>query len=148
MKIPGPFVVYLLHFAHPVVAHHYIGITTPPRLDARMREHAAGRGSELTAAACRLGLEWCLAATFQTEDRSLEKSLASLRSAKSWCPICRGAPPIRNYKPTKMAATSLWQPSSKALLERLSLASIETSKPMKKGKQSDHSPLSLNFGQT
>lgn len=148
MKIPGPFTVYLLHFHHAVDPHHYIGITTPQRLDGRMKEHAAGRGSATTAEACVLGLKWSLAATFETEDRNLEKKLASLRSAKTWCPICRGAPPIRNYQPTKMAPMQSWGPSETELYQSLHLAKGGPSKPMKKGTKPEPVPLSLLRGQT
>lgn len=148
MKIKGPFTVYLLHFAHAVNPAHYVGITTPSRLSHRMREHAAGRGAELTAAACALGLTWSLAATWETEDRSLEKKIGGLRPLSGVCPICRGQPPIRNYVPTKMAGTSPFRPQ--AFEDHLALSVTSTDAPpvTKKGKKLRLPPLFLHFGQT
>ncbi len=148
MKIPGPFVVYLLHFAHPVHPAHYVGITTPKRLPARMREHAAGRGSLVTTAACTLGLEWSLAATFHTEDRTLEKKLAGLRPASSWCPICRGEPPIRDYQPTKMAATLEWRPDALGFKNSVEFRNTTFPQSQKKGPKRRLQSLSLFFGQS
>lgn len=146
MKIPGPFVVYMLHFAHPVEPLHYVGITTPARLDARMREHAAGRGSKTTAAACIAGLTWTLTATWHTEDRSLEKKIGGLRPLSGVCPYCRGQPPIRNYRPTKMAGATHTGHVFEGFNLQFQHREALTHGPMKKGNEPGSPPPSLTLG--
>lgn len=117
-----PFVVYLLHFhdAPPEIAH-YVGISTPPRLPERLREHAAGRGSRATSTACTLGLTWVHARSFHAWSRSMEKTIALDPRLADLCPVCAGQPGIKEYRPTKNAATREWPRETRVLREALSL---------------------------
>lgn len=114
-------VVYLLHFESPTLGSaHYVGITTPPRLPARMREHAAGRGSRATATACALGLSWKLARTWPTQFRALEARMRDHPGLDALCPVCQGQPGLTDYRPTKNAATREWPRFARSLREALS----------------------------
>ena len=101
--------VYLLHFLdHKREPHHYVGITSHDRLDARMREHQAGRGSRVTAAVAARGAAFDLAKIFTTYNPALETSLIALGlKLRVICPVCRGEPPLQTYRPTKRAAGML-----------------------------------------
>lgn len=118
-ETPLPWIIYLLHFDVVTGSKHYVGITEPPRLDARMREHASGRGSKTTAEACALGLTWKLAATFPTDDRSLEQKLQNYPRLDMFCPVCFGRPAIRQYRPSKKGSHTKWDPSDEKLLVSL-----------------------------
>lgn len=136
------YVVYLLHFhGPPSVNAHYVGISTPTRLLARMREHAAGRGSKATSAACRLGLTWCLARTFETRNRRLETRLQQHPGLDALCPVCRGQSPIQEYRPTKNAATREWPHSTRVLTEALSFGKRSPLSGDEKGGEAEALPL-------
>jgi len=98
--------VYLLHWQDGTrQAQHYVGITDHSRIDARMREHQAGRGALRTAALASNGRGFALARIFTTYNRELETTLIDQGDAISkLCPVCRGATPLENYRPTKRAA--------------------------------------------
>lgn len=82
--------VYLLHFDRRLHhAGHYLG--TAADLDARLAEHAAGRGARLTQVLAGLGIGWRLARTWEG-GRRLERKLKARKSAPRLCPICRGRP--------------------------------------------------------
>lgn len=146
-QVKGPYLVYLLHF-HAVQVSHYAGITTPQRLDARMREHAAGRGAGATAAACQAGLSWSLAATFITNNRVIEKKIGSLRDLPGACPVCRGQPPLATFRPTKMAASGNWRPRSFRELPALGPTQARATPETEKGELRRQAPPFLSFGQS
>lgn len=78
--------IYLLHFSRPYKhAAHYTGWTSD--LDARLAEHASGRGARLLAVVQAEGITWQLARTW-TGDRYLERRLKQ-RGASRRCPICQ-----------------------------------------------------------
>lgn len=80
-------VVYLLclerHMSH---ARHYAG--TSVDVDRRLSEHRAGRGSKLTQAVVRAGIELRLAATWPGRHPE-EKYFKLLKNSARHCPFCR-----------------------------------------------------------
>jgi predicted GIY-YIG superfamily endonuclease len=68
-------VIYLLHFNQPYRhARHYTGWAAD--LDARLAEHAAGRGARLLAVVKDAGITWTLARTWpgtRTRERQIKK---------------------------------------------------------------------------
>jgi len=87
--------VYLLHFDPPYKhAGHYLGSTPDDRLEERFREHCAGRGSKLTAAARAGGSDLVLARTWpggRQEERRIKGRAGhgSNHSHRRLCPICK-----------------------------------------------------------
>lgn len=79
--------VYLLHFQRPYRhARHYLGITTD--LNARLADHAAGRGARLMEVISAAGIGFTLARTWQGT-RALERQLKNRHNSGRLCPICR-----------------------------------------------------------
>lgn len=88
----SPGTVYLLHFETRYKhAGHYTGWT--PDLDARLDDHAAGRGARLTAVVREAGIGWVLSRTWEA-DRNFERQLKRRGSATRHCPVCRGRQPV------------------------------------------------------
>jgi len=78
--------VYLLHFDRPYAhARHYLGWAAD--LDARLAEHAAGRGARLLAVVRAAGIGWTLARTWPG-GRSRERALKRQGGASRRCPAC------------------------------------------------------------
>ena len=81
--------VYLLCLSRPVCpsrpARHYTGWAAD--LDARLREHASGRGARMLAAAAERGISWRVTRTW-AGDRALERRLKRWKNAPELCPIC------------------------------------------------------------
>ncbi len=93
----GPGTVYLLHFDRPYAhARHYLGWTHPGGLDARLAEHAAGRGARLLHVVAGAGIGWTLARTW-TGTRARERALKLQGGASRRCPLCGVRP--RTPKP-------------------------------------------------
>lgn len=94
MRVPrAAGTVYLLHFDQPYGhARHYLGWTLD--LDARLAEHAAGRGARLLAVAQAAGVTWQLARTWQG-GRARERQLKNQGGASRRCPLC-GVRPRRS----------------------------------------------------
>ena len=84
--------VYLLHLDAPGVGHarHYSGWTTD--LEARLAEHAAGRGARLLAVARSAGVGWTLARTWPGASRARERQLKRQGGASRRCPLCGVTP--------------------------------------------------------
>jgi predicted GIY-YIG superfamily endonuclease len=87
--------VYLLHFSRPYKhARHYTG--TAKNVQARLRQHAAGRGARLLAVARAAGITWELARVWPG-GRERERQLKRQGGASRHCPLCgvtpRGGPP-------------------------------------------------------
>jgi predicted GIY-YIG superfamily endonuclease len=81
-----PGTVYLIHFDRPYKhARHYIGWASD--LDARLTEHAAGRGARLLAVVKAAGIGWTLARTW-TGSRVRERQLKNQGGASRRCPAC------------------------------------------------------------
>ena len=80
-------IVYLLHFDRSYRhALHYIGFTQ--NLDQRLADHRAGRASPLIAAAIADGIDFQLAAIWES-DRHDERRLHRQKSTRArLCPIC------------------------------------------------------------
>lgn len=84
--------VYLLHFDTPYKhARHYIGWTAD--LDARLAEHASGRGARLLAVVHAAGITWTLARTW-TGGRTRERAIKRQGGASRCCPTCGVRPRI------------------------------------------------------
>jgi predicted GIY-YIG superfamily endonuclease len=82
--------VYLLHFDVPFKhARHYMGSTGD--LEARLAEHASGRGARLLFWVHRAGIGWTLSRTWEG-GRVRERQLKA-RGHGRHCPIC--TPPQR-----------------------------------------------------
>lgn len=82
-------VVYLIHFDRPYRhARHYTGWTT--NLDARLLDHAKGRGANLIRVISSVGIGWVVARTV-VGTRHRERKLKSWGWARRGnCPVCRG----------------------------------------------------------
>ncbi len=84
--------VYLIHFSTPIHhAKHYIGFCEDTRLDARLREHDAGRGARLTQVARERGRELVLARVWKRKGRKFERALKNRKNAPRYCPLCNPA---------------------------------------------------------
>lgn len=94
-----PGTVYLLHFDRPYRhARHYTGWASD--LDARLTEHAAGRGARLTAVIRQAGIGWTLARTWHG-DRARERQIKKTGGASRYCPMCG----VRPRRPRQTATT-------------------------------------------
>lgn len=136
--------VYLLHWHDwRDQAHHYVGLTEHSRIEARMREHQAGRGALQTAVIAAAGIEFDLARIFTTYNRELERTLiAHGRAVSKLCPVCLGAQALRHYRPTKRAAGLLPPLSSLSSLAAVNMKpGRETLTPEKKGRAEAATPL-------
>jgi predicted GIY-YIG superfamily endonuclease len=100
------YTVYMLHWRNDGLdPHHYVGITTPNRLQDRMREHASGRGANLTARLASEGQPFDLAKIWYTSNAAFEETVHQLGAClKLFCPVCKGQQPISTHQPTKKAA--------------------------------------------
>lgn len=86
MTAGGPGVIYLLHLERPYKhAKHYTGWTTD--LDARLAEHAAGRGARLLEVVRAAGIGWTLARTWPGT-RTRERQIKNQGGAPRRCPEC------------------------------------------------------------
>jgi predicted GIY-YIG superfamily endonuclease len=89
--------VYLLHFHRPYRhARHCLGWTAD--LDARLTEHAAGRGARLLAVITQAGIGFTLARTWPGT-RTRERQLKRQGGASRRCPLC-GIHPRTTRQPT------------------------------------------------
>jgi hypothetical protein len=85
--------IYVLHF-EPAFGHarHYIGFTTDPEPDRRVREHlsCSAKGNPLVKAAVKSGSSVTLAHVFSGSgiDRNFERSLKNRADTARWCPCC------------------------------------------------------------
>jgi predicted GIY-YIG superfamily endonuclease len=78
--------IYLLCFSKPYKhAKHYLGWTS--NLDARLAEHASGRGARLLEVVAAQGITWKLARTWEG-DRNRERRLKQRGKSRD-CPICQ-----------------------------------------------------------
>jgi predicted GIY-YIG superfamily endonuclease len=78
--------IYLIHFDRPYRhARHYLGWAVD--LDARLSEHAAGRGARLLAVVRDAGIGWQLARTW-TGTRTRERQIKTQGGASRCCPLC------------------------------------------------------------
>lgn len=81
--------VYLLHFDSRIGRSlHYMGITREDRLEARMREHAAGHGAALTARACALNIGWTVVATWPGLGWQDEREMKRRGRYHTRCCVC------------------------------------------------------------
>jgi hypothetical protein len=75
-----------------------VGPTRPARhstgwaadLDARLAEHASGRGARMLAAAAARGISWRVTRTW-AGTRALERRLKGWKYGPEWCPVCMAA---------------------------------------------------------
>ncbi len=86
--MPQDGIVYLIHLSRPYRhARHYLGWTSD--LEQRLREHRAGRGSPLIAAAIAAGIDLELAATWPGSRHDERRRHRQKNSRARLCPICR-----------------------------------------------------------
>ncbi len=87
--------VYLLHLDRPYKhARHYLGHAVD--LDARLAQHAAGRGARLLQVVKAAGIKWTLAQTWPG-GRDIERKLSHgdplwgkrQKNSPRLCPICQ-----------------------------------------------------------
>ena len=88
--------IYLLHFETKLAhAGHYIGSTDDH--DARLADHAAGRGARLTAVIKQAGITWRLARTWPG-GRKHERLLKRRKETPRLCPLCVGESALRRAR--------------------------------------------------
>lgn len=88
MMVVVPGTVYMLHFSEPVRgASHYVGFT---RLNptARLLQHRAGKGAQLTRLAATRGVEMFLARVWPNETGAFERKLKKDSHFGEKCPVC------------------------------------------------------------
>lgn len=89
--------IYELHFERPISpehsCQHYLGWAPDEGLDARLAEHAAGRGARLTQVALERGIRWVLARTWRGT-RADERRLKQQKNGRRLCPVCAGGEPV------------------------------------------------------
>lgn len=79
--------VYLVHFSRAFKgAQHYLGFTT--NLSQRMREHRAGKGNGLIAAAIRAGASVRVVRKWGGVDGFFETLLKGGHDNRALCPVC------------------------------------------------------------
>jgi hypothetical protein len=66
-------------------ARHSLGSTD--NLDARLPEHAAGRGARLKEVVTEAGIEWSCVRTWEGS-RTEERQLKRRKNAPRLCPVC------------------------------------------------------------
>jgi predicted GIY-YIG superfamily endonuclease len=134
-----PYTVYLLHWPNDgLEAHHYVGITTSDRVPERMREHASGRGANLTARLAAEGQPFALAKLWYTSNPDTENKVHQLGAClKLFCPVCQGQRPISMHPPTKRAAGSLPPLSSSKMLLALETMPGRETYHQKKGSDAE-----------
>lgn len=99
---PQTFVIYLLCYPDlPLHERHYVGITTPPRLRARMLEHAHGYGARFTKLNHRKRLPFYLTRTWETADPGLEERMVRYEPKMALCHRCHGWQAIAYYPHAK-----------------------------------------------
>ncbi len=87
-------VVYLIHFDRKIgnldnpraQAQHYLGYTD--RLQARMYEHAQGRGAAIMAYLFQVKIGWRVVRLWKG-NRRVERQLKNRKQAAALCPICQ-----------------------------------------------------------
>lgn len=87
---------YLVCFAKTPYGHagHYLGWAgskdgdLAAGLEARLADHAAGRGARLLAVAVAAGITWQLARTWPGTTEGHEKALKDLNNRRGLCPLC------------------------------------------------------------
>lgn len=107
-----PYLIYLLCYpAAPMLQRHYIGITTPPRLHARMMEHARGLGCPRTLPRHQQRHAAHLARLWATANPALEQTLIRTYRLEALCPQCAvgrshavyaALPPSRSLSPSSL----------------------------------------------
>lgn len=81
--------LYLLHFDKPVSGkRHYLGATTEDRFKERLREHAGGHGSKLTARAVAQGARIYVARLFPQLSFRQEQQVKAASHFRNLCPLC------------------------------------------------------------
>jgi predicted GIY-YIG superfamily endonuclease len=96
-----PGTVYMLHFDAPYGhARHYTGWTRD--LDARLADHAAGRGARLIAVITAAGIGFTVARTVPG-DRTLERAIKRDGGATRYCPVCTPRPRNGKWTPKEAA---------------------------------------------
>lgn len=81
--------VYLEHFDRKYGrAGHYLGFATEGNLEARLKEHAEGKGARLTQVVTRVGITLECVRTWENATRSTERALKNRKDARSLCPKC------------------------------------------------------------
>lgn len=84
--------IYLLHFSPAYKTRsgrrirHYMGATRD--IDGRMRDHKAGRGARLLAAAVKRGTRITIARRWRGSFKK-EQELKALKNHKSLCSVCK-----------------------------------------------------------
>jgi predicted GIY-YIG superfamily endonuclease len=95
MTEPEAFTIYLLHFEPPVRGKsHYLGVTRFGRLPDRLKEHAAGRGSNLTSAAREVGARIFLGHVWPRVALADEARLKRAGHFKRHCWLCARSPQL------------------------------------------------------
>ncbi len=101
--------VYEFHFDQPIsdkhTTQHYIGSAND--VEARYREHLAGKGAKLTQVALEKGISFHVVRVWDAgkdQGRKLERKLKSQHNGPRLCPLC-------HPKKTSQSASILQVPS-------------------------------------
>ena len=79
--------VYLVHFSKPYKgASHYLGWSS--NLEARLKRHREGRGSNLIKVIQNAGIDWKVVRIWEPASPKVESELKKYRNNKALCPIC------------------------------------------------------------
>lgn len=104
--------IYLLHFEQPYQhARHYLGWAE--QLDARLADHAAGRGARLLAVVQSAGITWRLARTWEGT-RARERALKRMGGLSRRCPLCGVRPATAAERAAVAALAALQAPEAVA----------------------------------
>lgn len=106
--------VYILHFSAPLgnpanpraLATHYCGWADDP--EARLKEHLAGRGAKITAAAVAKGITFELFSW--PAPLGVEKALKRRKETPRFCPTCCAVHGWKRKQPIVQVATQLALP--------------------------------------
>ena len=97
---------YLLHFSRPIsethTCQHYLGWSED--LGKRLAAHKAGKGSNLTAVAKRLGITYRVVRVWEGVTRDFERKLKNRKNAPGLCPVCVGRKAAKKARNAKRRA--------------------------------------------
>ncbi len=83
--------VYLIHFDRKLShAQHYLGYSPNEiTFKARMKNHRAGRGAKILAAATAAGIAWDVIRIWSDAGIDFERKLKRTYNLPCYCPICK-----------------------------------------------------------
>lgn len=127
------FTIYLLRFEHLVNGkRYYVGRCKTGRLENRMREHQAGRGSNLTRQACETGTAWNLVHAWEGQEPEHEKKVQAMVDRLAGTRDDVIGTSGKRFAPTKTAQGKGPEPLNTTSTQALSTAGNAKQRAMKK----------------